>query len=50
MYERMQDLLEESGSYIFLTNGATASLCRDTVKPVLSPDGQFQIWSEFEPA
>ena len=46
----MQDLLEDSGSYVFLTNGATASLCRNTVRPALSPDGQFQMWSEFAPA
>ena len=50
MYERMQDILEESGSYLFLTNGATASLCRNTVKPALSPDGQFQMWTEFAPS
>ncbi len=50
MYVRMQDMLEESGSYVFLTNGATASLCRNTVKPALSPDGQFQMWAEFAPA
>ena len=49
MYERMQDLLEDSGSYIFLTNGATASLCRDSVKPALSPDGQFQMFRDFAP-
>ncbi|MCX7380366.1 MAG: ABC transporter substrate-binding protein [Alphaproteobacteria bacterium] len=50
MYERMQDILEESGSYVFLTNGATASLHRNSVKPALSPDGQFQMWSDFAPA
>ena len=50
IYERMQDLMEDSGSYVFLTNGATASLCRNSVKPSLSPDGQFQIWSDFAPA
>ena len=50
MYERMQDLLEDSGSYIFLTNGATASLSRDSVKPAISPDGQFQIFRDFAPA
>ena len=26
MYERMQDLMEESGSYIFLTHGVNAAL------------------------
>ncbi len=50
MYEQMQDMLEDSGSYVFLTHGATASMNRDTVKPSLSPDGQFQLFNFFEPA
>ena len=50
MYVRMQDLMEDSGSYLFLTNGATASVTRDTVKPALSPDGQFQVWADFAQA
>jgi peptide/nickel transport system substrate-binding protein len=50
MYVRMQDLMEESGSYVFLTHGATASLYRDTVRPGLSPDGQLQAFADFAPA
>ena len=38
-YRRLQDLMEQSGSYVFLTNGATGVLWRDTVVPALRPDG-----------
>ncbi len=50
MYERMQDLMEDSGSYLFLTHGVNTSLHRDTVKPALSPDGQTQYFRAFAPA
>ena len=50
MYVRMQDLMEDSGSYVFLTHGSIASIYRDSLKPALSPDGQFQIFTGFEPA
>jgi peptide/nickel transport system substrate-binding protein len=50
MYVRMQDLMEESGSYVFLTHGSIASIYRDTIRPALSPDGQFQIFTDFTPA
>ena len=50
MYERMQDILEDSGSYVFLTHGAIANLHRDTIKPGLSPDGERQSFADFAPA
>jgi peptide/nickel transport system substrate-binding protein len=50
MYVRMQDLMEDSGSYVFLTHGSIASIYRDTIRPALSPDGQFQIFTDFAPA
>lgn len=37
--QRMQTLMEESGAYTFLTNGLSAILVRDTVEPVVRPDG-----------
>ncbi|GAB0113539.1 ABC transporter substrate-binding protein [Acidisoma sp. C75] len=39
-YQHMQDLMEESGAYVFITNGASPSIARNTVKPALLPDGQ----------
>jgi peptide/nickel transport system substrate-binding protein len=50
MYVRMQDLLEESGSYVFITHGANAAIHRDTVKPGLAPDGQYKFLRDFAPA
>lgn len=40
-YRRMQDILEESGAYVFLTHGVNAWVSRSTVKPAWSPDGQW---------
>lgn len=48
MYRRMQDLMEESGSYLFLTHGVNAVLHRDTIKPSLSPDAQRFQFRDFE--
>jgi peptide/nickel transport system substrate-binding protein len=39
MYQKMQDLLEESGAYRFLTHEATPIMYRNTVVPALRPDG-----------
>ena len=39
MYQRMQDLMEESGCYLFLTNETTPMMYRDTIVPGLRPDG-----------
>ncbi|MBI1775559.1 MAG: twin-arginine translocation signal domain-containing protein [Proteobacteria bacterium] len=47
MYQRMQTLMEESGSYVFLTHGVSAALCRNGIKPALSPDGQRVLFSKF---
>ena len=49
MYRRMQDLMEESGSYRFLTNGLNVALCRDTVEPAISPSGT-PLFHMFAPA
>jgi len=50
IYRRMQDVMEESGSYLFLTHGVNAVLHRDTIKPALTPDAQRFLFREFEPA
>ena len=49
IYVRMQDLMEESGAYIFVTYDAGASLSRNTVKPSNLPNNRA-ILSEFKPA
>jgi peptide/nickel transport system substrate-binding protein len=38
-YRHLQDLMEESGSYVFLTHGATGVLWKNSIVPSLRPDG-----------
>ena len=38
-YIRMQDLMEDSGAYKFITHEATPVIYRNTVAPALRPDG-----------
>lgn len=49
MYRRMQDLMEESGCYRFVSNGAMPQIIRNSVEPAFSPDG-YAILSGFRPA
>lgn len=43
IYQRMQDLMEESGAYKFLTHGVNAFIYNHAkLNPALSPDGQNQ--------
>src|SRR3546814_9708933 len=39
MYREMQDLMEESGAYRFITHEVNAIMYRDFVKPAVRPDG-----------
>ncbi len=39
MYQRLQDLMEESGAYRFITHEATPVVFRNTIKPAFRPDG-----------
>ncbi len=39
MYKKMQDLMEESGAYVFLTHEANAAIYRDDLDPATQPDG-----------
>ncbi len=39
MYRKMQDIMEASGAYRFLTHEATPVIYRNTIKPALRPDG-----------
>ena len=49
MYIKMQDLMEESGSYVFLTHEATGLVHRTRIAPALQPDGR-PLLSEFKSA
>ncbi len=46
-YRKMQDMMEESGAYLFLTHEANAFISRDTVEPALKPDGAV-ILTQFK--
>ena len=39
MYQRMQDIMEESGAYRFLTHEATPVIYNNSIKPAFRPDG-----------
>lgn len=49
IYRRMQDLMEESGDYVFLTHEVTGVLYRDGVEPGLKPNGE-PLFADFKPA
>jgi peptide/nickel transport system substrate-binding protein len=49
MYRRMQDLMEESGAYVFLTHEVNAAVWRDPLAPALLPDGGV-VLPDFRPA
>jgi peptide/nickel transport system substrate-binding protein len=48
MYKRMQDLMEESGAYVFLTHETNGVIYRDTIVPALLPDANV-VLPEFQP-
>ena len=39
MYQKMQDIMEESGAYRFLTHEATPVIFNNSIKPAFRPDG-----------
>ncbi len=49
MYVEMQDLMEESGCYRFVTHELTPTLYSKSVVPALGPDGRM-FWKEFKKA
>ncbi len=49
MYQRMQDIMEESGCYRFISNGVMPQIVRKTIKPAFTPDG-YAILRGFRPA
>jgi len=48
IYVRMQDLMEESGAYTFLTNGIQALMYRDWLQPVATPDQRQLVTARFK--
>ncbi len=49
IYKKAQDLMEESGCYVFLTHEVTGVIHRDTVIPGLKPNGE-PLLQDFKPA
>ena len=49
IYQRMQDLMEESGCYRFLTNGVMPQILRNSIQPAFRPDGYARL-REFRPS
>jgi peptide/nickel transport system substrate-binding protein len=49
MYQRMQDIMEESGCYRFVSNGAMPQIIRDTIRATFTPDG-YGLLRGFRPA
>lgn len=49
MYKRMQDLMEESGCYVFLTHEVVGIMYRDSVVPAQKPNGT-PMFLGFKPA
>lgn len=43
MYHRMQDLMEQSGCYRFITNSVTPQIYRNTIKPAFRADGYAML-------
>ncbi len=48
IYKRAQDIMEESGCYVFLTHEVTGILHRDTVEVGLKPNGE-PLFPDFKP-
>jgi peptide/nickel transport system substrate-binding protein len=49
MYKRMQDLMEESGAYLFLTHEAVGVASRTNSRPAIMPNGTA-IFTQFKKA
>ena len=49
IYKKMQALMDESGSYVFLTHEVVGAIHKDTISPGLKPNGE-SLLSDFKPA
>ena len=43
IYKRMQDLMEESGGFVFLTHETFAAVARNGLEPVILADGYLDV-------
>ncbi len=43
IYRRMQDLMEESGGFVFISNDTYAAVCRPSIHPFILPDDLTDI-------
>lgn len=50
IYTKMQDMMEQSGAYIFVTHGANAFIHRDTIVPAIRPDGGNHMFRKYKTA
>lgn len=48
IFIRMQDLMEESGAYLFLTSGLWVNMYRNTIRAATTPDGRKPFLHRFE--
>jgi peptide/nickel transport system substrate-binding protein len=48
MYQRMQDIMEASGCYRFISNSVMPQIIRNTIKPAFTPDG-YGLLRGFRP-
>jgi peptide/nickel transport system substrate-binding protein len=48
LYAKMQDLMEESGAYLFLTPGINPLLVANDIEPAVSPDGRRYFLPSFK--
>lgn len=49
IYKRLQDLMEESGDYVFLTHEVVGVMYKDNIEPGLRPNGEPML-ADFKPA
>ena len=49
IYKKMQNIMDESGSYVFLTHEVVGLIHKDTIDPGLKPNGE-PLFPDFKPA
>lgn len=49
MYHRMQDIMDDTGAFVWILHPTTALLYRDTISPGLYPNGRMKL-ADFKPA
>ena len=47
LYHKMQDMMEGSGAYSFITHGANAFIHSTSIVPALRPDGGNYLFRKF---